>query len=178
MAFFNPGDAPVSVSIRLLDPAGSRLAESVPLELASKSQTARFVSELFSGQTGTLGSLASRAEDASSVTGPIMVVLVLGFVVSFAAIGSADTAWAQVVSWLPPTAPLAMPIRTAMGATSWWEPPGAAALTVVAIAGLVVLGGRVYTRAILHTGTTMSLADAWRGGPVPEGPRRVQLGRQ
>jgi ABC-2 type transport system permease protein len=133
---------------------------------------------LYATVFGTLGSLASRAEDASSVTGPIMVVLVLGFVVSFAAIGSADTAWAQVVSWLPPTAPLAMPIRTAMGATSWWEPPGAAALTVVAIAGLVVLGGRVYTRAILHTGTTMSLADAWRGGPVPEGPRRVQLGRQ
>jgi len=61
VAFFNPGDAPVTVSVRLLDPAGNRLAESIPLELAPKSQTARFVSELFSGQTGTRGSLAVRS---------------------------------------------------------------------------------------------------------------------
>ncbi|MFB3903396.1 MAG: carboxypeptidase-like regulatory domain-containing protein [Acidobacteriota bacterium] len=61
VAFFNPGDAPVTVSVRLLDLAGNRLAESIPLELAPKSQTARFVWELFSGQTGTAGSLAVRS---------------------------------------------------------------------------------------------------------------------
>jgi ABC-2 type transport system permease protein len=124
---------------------------------------------LYATVFGTLGSLASRTEDASSVTGPVMIVLVLGFIVSFAAIGSADTAWAQIVSWFPLTAPLAMPNRIAMGAASWWEPLGAAVLTIVAIGGLVVLGGRVYTRAILHTGTTMTLTDAWRGVPVHQG---------
>jgi hypothetical protein len=61
VAFFNPGDAPASVSVRLLDPAGNRLAESIPLQLPPKSQTARFVSELFSGNTGTRGSLAVRS---------------------------------------------------------------------------------------------------------------------
>jgi hypothetical protein len=39
-----------------------------------------------------------------------------------------------------------------MGAAAWWEPVIAAALTVAAIAGLVQLAGRVYTRAILHSG--------------------------
>jgi ABC-2 type transport system permease protein len=47
------------------------------------------------------GSLASRTEDASSVTGPVSIVLVLAFVVSFAAVGSADTTWAQLVAWFP-----------------------------------------------------------------------------
>jgi ABC-2 type transport system permease protein len=122
---------------------------------------------LFATVFGTLGSLASRTEDASSVTGPITVILVLGFMASFATIGSAGTTWARLVSWLPVTAPLAMPNRIAMGAASWWEPFLAAALTIGAIAGLVVLGGRVYTRAILHTGATLSLGDAWRGTPVP-----------
>ena len=101
-----------------------------------------------------LGSLASRTEDASSVTGPITIVLVLGFLVSFATIGSVDTTWARLVSWFPLTAPLAMPNRIAMGAATWWDPVVASALTLAAIAGLVVLGGRVYTRAILHTGAT------------------------
>ena len=122
---------------------------------------------------GTVGSLASRTEDASSVAGPVTTVLVLGFFASFAAIGSADTAWARVVSWLPITAPLAMPNRIAMGAAAWWEPAGAAVVTLATIAGLVVLGGRVYTRAILHTGPTLSLGDAWRGAPVQSHRRPV-----
>ena len=118
---------------------------------------------LYATVFGTLGSLASRTEDASSVTGPVMVVFVLGFWVSFATIDSPDTTWARLVSWLPFTAPLAMPNRIAMGAATWWDPVVAVAFTMAAIAGLVALGGRVYTRAILHTGATLSLRDAWRG---------------
>ncbi len=122
---------------------------------------------LYATVFGTLGSLASRTEDASSVTGPVSVVLVLGFMVSFAAIGSADTAWARLVSWFPLTAPLAMPNRIAMGAAESWDPAIAAVLTLATIAGLVVLGGRVYTHAILHTGATLTLGEAWRGVPLP-----------
>jgi ABC-2 type transport system permease protein len=125
---------------------------------------------LFATVYGMLGSLASRTEDASSVTGPVTVILVLGFMVSFAAFGSVETTWAQVVSWFPITAPLAMPNRIAMGVATWWDPVLAGALTLASIAGLVVLGGRVYTRAILHTGATLSLSDAWRGAPLPAHP--------
>ena len=89
---------------------------------------------------------------------------------SFAAIGSADTTWAQLVAWFPITAPLAMPNRIAMGAATWWDPAFAALLTIATIAGLVVVGGRVYTRAILHTGATLSLSEAWRGAPEPSHP--------
>jgi ABC-2 type transport system permease protein len=123
---------------------------------------------LYATVYGTLGSLASRTEDASSVTGPVTVVLILAFLVSFATIGSLETTWARVVALFPLTAPLAMPNRIAMGAATWWEPIVAAVLTVATIGGLVVLGGRIYTRAILHTGSTLSLGDAWRGAaPSP-----------
>jgi ABC-2 type transport system permease protein len=117
---------------------------------------------LYATVFGTLGSLASRTEDASSVTGPVTIVLVLAFVVSFAAIGSADTTWARLVSWFPLTAPLAMPNRIAMGAATWWDPLVAVAFTLGAIAALVVLGGRIYARAILHTGSMLTLGEAWR----------------
>jgi ABC-2 type transport system permease protein len=111
---------------------------------------------------GCLGSLASRTEDASSVTGVVSVLLVLGFFVSFAAIGSPDTGWARLVSWLPLTAPLAMPNRIAMGAATWWEPFIAMAISFGTIAALVILGGRIYMAAILHTGRTLKLGEAWR----------------
>jgi ABC-2 type transport system permease protein len=125
---------------------------------------------LFATVYGTLGSLASRTEDASSVTGPVSIILVLAFILSFAAIGSSDTTWARLVSWFPLTAPLAMPNRIAMGAATWWDPAVAALITLATISGLVVLGGRVYTRAILHTGATLSLGEAWRGAPLPSHP--------
>jgi ABC-2 type transport system permease protein len=118
---------------------------------------------LYATVYGTLGSLASRTEDAQSVTGPVTVILVLAFFASFAAFGNADATWAQMVSWFPITAPLTMPNRIAMGVATWWDPVVAVLLTIATIAGLVVLGGRVYTRAILHTGATLRLAEAWRG---------------
>ncbi len=122
---------------------------------------------LYATLFGTLGSLASRTEDASSVTGAVSVVLVIAFFASFATIGSVGSAWARLVAWFPLTAPLAMPNRIAMGAATWWEPVMVALLVAVTIAGLVVVGGRIYIRAILHTGATIRLGDAWRGAPVP-----------
>ncbi|HEY7072263.1 MAG TPA: hypothetical protein VH479_19200, partial [Acidimicrobiales bacterium] len=95
-----------------------------------------------------------------------------------AAIGSVEETWARLVSWFPLTAPLAMPTRIAMGAAVWWDPIVAAALTLAAIAALVVVGGRVYTRAILHTGSLLTVREALSAGatagarPTRTGPAR------
>ena len=77
-------------------------------------------------------------------------------------VGKPDSGAAQAISYFPLTAPMAMPGRIAMGAAAWWEPWVAAALTLAVIAGLVQLAGRVYTRAILHSGPALSLRDLWR----------------
>jgi ABC-2 type transport system permease protein len=98
----------------------------------------------------------------------VTVVLIAGYFVSFAAIGSPDTLWAKLVSFFPATAPFAMPIRIAMGATAWWEPIGAAALMLITIVGLVEFGGRVYAGAILHNGPTLKLRDAWHRAASPD----------
>ena len=55
-----------------------------------------------------------------------------------------------------------------MGAATWWEPMLAAMLTVAAIAGLVVFGGRVYAGAVLHNGPTLKLREVW---PQSQRPR-------
>jgi ABC-2 family transporter protein len=102
---------------------------------------------------GALGSLASRTEDASSVAGPVSYVLLAGYWGSYMAVASdPEGVWSRLVSILPPTAPFAMPGRIALGATAWWEPLLAVALTCRAIAGLVIFARRVYTAAILRTG--------------------------
>ena len=112
---------------------------------------------------GALGALASRTEDAQSVAGPVTYLLVVAFWASFMAISAnPHSSWSQLLSLFPATAPLAMPGRIALGAAAWWEPLLAVALTLAAIAGLVVFAGRVYTGGVLHTGPRLKLRDAWR----------------
>ncbi len=130
---------------------------------------------LYATVFGALGALASRTEDAQSAAGPVTVVLIAGYFVSFAAIGSPDTTWAKLVSYFPATAPLAMPNRLAMGAAAWWEPLLAVAVTLAAIAGLVVVGGRVYSGGVLHSGPTLTLSAAWQRTTTAPGSETSHL---
>jgi len=112
---------------------------------------------------GALGSLASRTEDAPSVAGPVVYVLLAGYWASFISVSSdPDSGWSRLLSQFPVTAPFAMPGRIALGAATWWEPVLAVVLALAAIAGLVQFAGRVYTNAILRIGPTIRLRDAWR----------------
>jgi ABC-2 type transport system permease protein len=131
---------------------------------------------LYATVYGALGSLGSRAEDAQSVAGPVTAVLIMGYFASFAMIAQPASAAAKALSYFPLTAPMAMPGRVAMGATAWWEPVAAAVLTLAATAGLVLLAGRVYTSAILHSGPALSLKDAWRTGITPAPGTATQQG--
>ena len=138
---------------------------------------------LYAMAYGALGSLASRTEDAQSVAGPLSYLLIGAYWASFIAVsGDPDGGWSRLASLFPATAPFAMPGRIALGAAVWWEPLIAVALTLAAIAGLVVFAGRVYTNAILHTGPTLRLRDAWRSAtaePVQEsGAGRSARGTQ
>jgi ABC-2 type transport system permease protein len=122
---------------------------------------------LYATVYGGLGSLGSRAEDAQSVAGPVMIILPVGYFASFAMIAQPASAAAKAISFFPLTAPMAMPGRIAMGATAWWEPVAAAVLTLAATVALVLLAGRVYTNAILHGGPRLSLREAWRSTATP-----------
>jgi hypothetical protein len=122
---------------------------------------------LYATMYGTLGSLGSRAEDAQSVAGPATVMLMVAYFTSFFMIAQPASAAARAISYFPLTAPLAMPGRIAMGATAWWEPVLAAAITLGTIIGLVLLAGRIYTTAILHSGPRLSLQEAWRNATTP-----------
>lgn len=118
---------------------------------------------LYAMAYGALGSLASRTEDAQSAAGPVGYVLVGGYWAAFLSVSEdPDGTWSTLLSLFPVTAPFAMPGRIALGSVTWWEPLLAVLLTLAAIAGLVALAGRVYTNAILHSGPTLRLREAWR----------------
>lgn len=109
-----------------------------------------------------LGSLASRTEDAQSAVGPLTVLLMVAYFATFTIISDPTGVVAVVGSFLPPTAPLMMPVRTALTDVPAWQVLTAVVIEVAAIVGLVWLGGRLYRGAVLRIGPKLSLREAWR----------------
>ena len=118
---------------------------------------------LYSTALGVLGALASRMEEASNASTPVtMVAMVSYFVAIFAVINDPRGLVAVVATFVPMSAPMVVPMRAALGAISPLEVGLAVALTIGAIYGLFVVGGRVYSGAALQTAGRMRLRDAWR----------------
>jgi ABC-2 type transport system permease protein len=111
------------------------------------------------------GALVPRQEELQSVTTPLTLVLMVSFFLSFAVLDDPTGTLATVSSFLPPAAPMTMPARIALGAAPAWEIVAAFVLTLAAAAALIPLAGRIYSGAVLRTGATVKLRDAWRAAP-------------
>ncbi|GGK56699.1 ABC transporter permease [Ornithinimicrobium pekingense] len=106
------------------------------------------------------GALASRTEDLQSTTMPLTMVLVVAI---FGAI-NLDGVWREVASFVPVLSTLLMPMRILEGDVSWWEPALALALVAGFCALTILLGSRLYRRALLHTSGSLTWRRALRMG--------------
>ena len=106
-------------------------------------------------------SLAPRQEDAQSTLAPVSVILMLSYFGAIFAASDPQSALARIVSWVPLTAPFAMPGRIASGDAVWWEVLGSMALTAAAAAGVLLLAERIYVRSIIHTDRKLGWREAW-----------------
>jgi ABC-2 type transport system permease protein len=105
------------------------------------------------------GAIVSRQEDVGSVTTPLTIVLVAGYLASFSVSDDPSGTVAVVCTYLPPVAPLVVPARAAVGELPVGELIVSVALMLAAIVALIWLAGRVYERAILRSGASMKLVE-------------------
>jgi ABC-2 type transport system permease protein len=118
---------------------------------------------LYSTTLGFLGALASRMEEASNASTPVtMIATISYFVAIFAVADDPNGTVATVATFLPPSAPMVVPLRAAFDAIAPWEIGLSIVVTLAAICGLFLIGGRVYAGAALQTTGRMKLRDAWR----------------
>jgi ABC-2 type transport system permease protein len=98
------------------------------------------------------GAVVTRQEDAATVSIPVTGVMVISFFISYGSLQSTpDGVLAQVATVFPTTAPFMIPGRSAMTGVPAWEHALALVLMIATLYGLVRLGGRLYTAALLHT---------------------------
>ncbi|MBK9179172.1 MAG: ABC transporter permease [Acidimicrobiales bacterium] len=113
------------------------------------------------------GSLVSRQEDAQGVSAPISIAFVAAYLVLFQVAAEPSSTLAVVTSLIPPLTPLLMPARMASGEVPLWQPLLAIALMLVAMYGLLRLGGRIYSTMLLHTGAKVGWREALRLARTP-----------
>lgn len=101
-----------------------------------------------------LGAMASRTEDLQQSTGPVIMVLVAVLFTGMYAKGSLLV----VASYIPVVSSVAMPIRLLSSDVPLWEPIASLAVAIAAAWAMVLLGERIYRRAIMQTGSALS----WR----------------
>ncbi len=105
-----------------------------------------------------LASLVSRQEDIGSVTSPVMVLVMIPFYLVIFLFDNARMM--AILSYVPLSAPVAMPLRLYLGTAAWWEPLAALAVLLATIAVVLWIGSRIYSNSVLRTGGRVAWRDA------------------
>ncbi|WP_260855838.1 ABC transporter permease [Curtobacterium sp. 9128] len=113
---------------------------------------------LLAAMFAAAAALVSRQEDVGSVTMPVMMLVMIPyFLIVFA---SDDPTVLGIMSYVPFSAPIGMPMRIFLGSAAWWEPIVSLLVVLASAALVVVVGARVYENALLRTGGRVKLTEA------------------
>jgi ABC-2 type transport system permease protein len=106
------------------------------------------------------GSMAERQDQVQTLALPLTLPILVAYVLAIttASTGSASTFF-EVLAYLPPTAPFAMPVLVGLGLVSWWQFLISVVLSLIGTAAVALLAERIYRRAVLRSGQRVRLGD-------------------
>ena len=104
------------------------------------------------------GAMVSRQEDIGATTTPVTMLIMLPYflVVFF----NDNPLVIAIMSYVPFSAPVAMPLRLFLGSAEWWEPLLSLAILIVTAVVLILIGARIYENSLLKLGARVTLKEA------------------
>lgn len=103
-------------------------------------------------------SMVSRMEDIGSTTTPLtMLIMAPYFLVIFF---NDNPVVLAVMSYVPFSAPVGMPMRIFLGEAQWWEPLVSLAILVATCVAAILVGARIYQNSLLRMGGRVKLSEA------------------
>jgi ABC-2 type transport system permease protein len=104
------------------------------------------------------GAMVSRQEDIGTTTAPLtMLVMLPYFLVIFF---NDNPVVLTIMSYIPFSAPVGMPLRLYLGEALWWEPIVSLAVLVVTCGGAILVAARIYSGSLLRMGARVKLTEA------------------
>ena len=113
------------------------------------------------------GSLVSRQSDVGTVILPVQIPLIIAYALSYTVIyANGASTFYKVLGFLPPTAPIAMPVLYASGDVPGWQAAISAVLVAAGTVWMARTAATIYGRSILRTGSRVRLREVLGRAPV------------
>jgi len=113
---------------------------------------------LLSAMFAAAGALVSRQEDISPTVMPVMYLVMIPYFLAVFLGGNPVVM--TIMSYVPFSAPVAMPIRLYFDEALWWEPIVALAIMAATSVAIVLIGARIYENSLLRMGGRVKLSEA------------------
>ncbi|WP_110587917.1 ABC transporter permease [Microbacterium suaedae] len=106
------------------------------------------------------GAMVSRQEDISQSVAPIMYLVMIPYmlVIFF----SNNPLVMSIMSYVPFSSPVSMPIRLFFGEAQWWEPILSIAISLAACVLVIGIAARIYENSLLRMGSRVKWREALR----------------
>lgn len=114
---------------------------------------------LYATLAAMLGSLVSRVEDAQQLTMPIIFLIMIAFFIAMFGIGSPESNFIVITSYIPFFTPMVMFLRVGLLDIPTWEISLSIGILVITTILFGLLGARVYKGGVLMYGASSSLKD-------------------
>lgn len=116
---------------------------------------------LLAAMFAAAGSMVSRQEDVGATMTPVMYLTMIPY---FLVIFFGDNPVVMtVLSYVPFSAPVGMPIRLFFNEAQWWEPLASLVIMLVACVIVIGLGAKIYENSLLKMGARVKFREALRG---------------
>lgn len=104
------------------------------------------------------GSMVSRMEDIGSTTTPVTMMIMLPY---FAVIFFNENPTVMaIMSYVPFSAPVGMPVRLFLGTAAWWEPILSLVILALTTVACIWVGSRIYQNSLLKMGARVKWGEA------------------
>jgi ABC-2 type transport system permease protein len=117
---------------------------------------------LYATLYAALGSTANRVEDVQTITGPMIIVGVAGYLIAFTALNAPDADWVKVLSFVPFFSPYLIPLRLVFGLIEPWEIALSFGLLILGAFIALWVAGRIYSAGVLLYGQKAGLRSVWK----------------
>ena len=117
---------------------------------------------LYASLFAAVGAMVSNQEDAQQAAQPVIMLLVLSIIFVQPVMLNPTSRLAEIMSWLPFSAPIIMPMRMSAISVPWYELTGTLLGLAVTCAICVWLSARIYRVGLLMYGKKPSLAELYR----------------
>lgn len=117
---------------------------------------------LYSSMYAAVGAISSSEQESRQAQQPVSFMLVISFMSMFALLNDPGSQLAVILSMIPFSAPIAMPVRWAAGNLPWQEVALSLAILSASIVGVTWVASRIYRVGILMTGKRPSVREMMR----------------